>query len=1077
MNNKLHLALKRFVNFVILGRFFNEMISKIDMKKRVLGFVAVGLVAVVGVTSYLQKPQKQYVPNPELKEAFEAKGAWNYLNNMRANQVTGVIDPADVAAARQAVQGMAAYKTSSLNLTWEFVGPDNLGGRTRDFLIDRNNSSTLYASGVAGGVYKSTTAGLSWVKVSADLDNVAVVSMAQAANGDLFAGTGENAFAPTTGEGTATSPGMTGGGIYKSTDGGQSWTQLSATVPPANVTNNAWSSIGAMGADPTNANRIYAGTGGGLRRSDDGGVTWSNPIPPTIASGQCRDLVVANDGSIWASVGDRTVYSPNGDDNSWVEKSKLIVSSTDLPRNSPRTLFAVSPQNQDIVYCLQSAGSGMRALYRSTDRGTTWTVIGQPTTLWDPLCDFSGSANGCIGDWARLLQVNPQNSNHIFVGGLRLWEWKLNTGWRRVDGFGPFYVHADKHRMKFDPNNANIVYVLTDGGIGKSSDNGFTWGVFNKNYRTGQFYHIGIGQDRTVVGGTQDNGSWKIDGTGNTPQEGVTVGGIAYQGGGFHAGDGGYSLVSWLDEDVFFTSYQLGTIGRSENKGESYSSFWDPRQLTNCQPWYGRNCNFSSWMVPYELYETENDALSQDSIWFTANTAISSLGFGGGDTSFTNTLKRPQDAAQFIASTFKVESGALLITSDAQGNLSGDGKGTFDAATGNYTVTFSSTPFAEIIVTCDVQYTSGSTIKVRSKTNGLPFNHLLTTSLSPGDSLQIQDPVQSMFIAGLNGNVWMTRGALDFSMLPRWYKIAKITGVAQCVAISDNGQYAWVGTENGRLYRISNLHLARTLETGDVDEDTSTVLVKYDQVASFSSRNVTSVSVDPNNPDRIIVTVGNYGNSTYVYYSDNATSSSPTFTSVQGNLPAFPVYSSVFDKGNPGTVVIGTEYGIFATDNIDASSVTWTNENNGFTPSPVFRLVQYRTNKSSTPDQTILEGDIYLGSHGSSIWKTNTLQTTRPISVEEEAEFDFEEKEIGLNVFPNPATDFTNLELNLRKAEDVTVLVRDLNGRLIDQLKFNRLAAGKREIRINTSELSAGTYFLSVRIGTEMKSAKFIVTR
>jgi len=1048
------------------------------MRKRVLGFLAVGLIAVVGITAWLQKPKKLYVPNEGTSESYEAAGAWAYINKMRANQITGEIDPADVLAARQGVQAMAAYKTSNLNLSWDFVGPDNLGGRTRDFIIDRNNTSVLYASGVAGGIFKSTTAALSWVKVSSDLDNVAVVSLTQAANGDLYAGTGENAFAPTFGEGTASSPGMTGGGMFKSTDAGATWTVLTATVPPANANNNGWSTIGALGADPTNGNRIYAGTGSGLMRSDDGGQTWANPVPTTVASGQCRDLTVASDGSIWASVGDRTVYSPNGNDNTWVEKSKLIVGATDIPRNSTRTLYAVAPQNADVVYCMQSAGgSGLRAIYRSTDRGTTWTVIGQPTNLWNPLCDYSGSANGCIGDWARLLQVNPQNMNHVFVGGLRLWEWKMNTGWRRVDGAPPFSVHADKHRMRFDPNNSNIVYVLTDGGVGKSSDNGYTWGTFNKNYRTGQFYHIGIGEDRVVVGGTQDNGGWIIDGTGNTAQEGHTTGFISYQGGGAHAGDGGYNLVSWLDNDVYFTSYQLGTIGRSENKGESYSSFWDPRQLTNCQPWYGRNCVFSSWMVPYDLYETTNDPLSQDSIWFVAQPATMSLGFGGGDTTFTNTLKKPQDAAVFLTNTFRVESGALVITSDAQGNLTGDGYGTFDPTTGNYTVTFNSTPFAEILVSCDIQYNAGSTIKVNSNTNALPFNYSISQGITPGDSIQVQDPVQSIFLVGLNGTVWMTRGALDFSVIPVWYKVAKITGTAQCASISADGKYAWVGTETGRLYRISNLDLARTLQTGDVDEDTSTVLVEYDLVSSFGGRNVTSVSIDPNNSDRVIVTVGNYGNSSYVYYSTNATSASASFASVQGNLPAFPVYSSSFDKGNSGTVIIGTEYGIFATDNINAGSVSWTEENNGLSPSPVFRIVQYRTNKSSSADETIMEGDIYIGTHGSSIWKTNTLQTSRPIGVEEEKEVVFEKNNSQINVFPNPAADYTNLEINLNKTNDVTVLVRDINGRLVNQLKFNKLNAGKREIRLNTSDLADGTYLISVQIGTEVKSGKFVVTR
>jgi hypothetical protein len=1051
------------------------------MKRRILGFAVGGFFALAAFAFWLaQEPTPQYKPALQDGESNEALGYWNYLNGMRANQITGEIDQADVIAARQQAANLAVNKTSNLNLSWDFVGPDNLGGRTRDMIIDNTNPSILYASGVAGGIYKSTNKGLSWAKISNDLDNVAVVSLTQGANGDLYAGTGENAYAPTTGEGTATSPGMTGGGVYKSTDGGLSWNLLSTTAPPANNNQNAWSSVGAMGSDPTDATRIYAGTLGGLRRSDDGGSTWSNPVPPIVASGRCVDLVVAADGSIWASVGDRTVYSPNGDDNTWVEKSKLIVGSDGLPRNLRRTLYAISPQDQDYVYCLQSAGAGLRAMYRSSDRGETWTIIGEPTTIWDPLCDFTGSAAGCIGDWARLLQVNPQDKNHIFVGGLRLWEWKQTTGWRRVDGFGPFYVHADKHRMRFDPVNSDIVYVMTDGGVGKSTNNGFTWGVFNKNYNTGQFYHIGIGQDRVVVGGTQDNGSWVINGTGNTVQEGQTVGGISYQNGGFHAGDGGYSLISWLDDDIYFTSYQLGTIGRSENQGESYTSFWDSRQLTNCQPWYGRNCTFSSWMVPFELYETTTDALSEDSVLFEARAAIMSLGFGGGDTTFTSNLSKPQASGQFVTNTFRVESGGLLIVSDAQGNLSGDGYGTFDPVTGDYTVTFDVVPVAEIIITCQMQYSAGSTVVVNSNTNGLPFNHVLGQPLNSGDTLLIQDQVQSMFLVGLNGTVWMTRKSLDFSELPEWYKIARITGVAQCITTSADGRYAWVGTETGRLYRISNLDKARSLETGDIDEDSSTVQVKYDLVASFSGRNVTSVSVDPNDPDRVIVTLGNYGNASYVYYTEKGTDpvlGSSDFNTVQGNLPAFPVYTATFDKGNSGNVILGTEYGVYATSDIDAASVNWTDENMGLTPSPVFRIVQYRTEKSSTNDETVMEGDIYIGTHGSSIWKTNSLQTSRPISVPEEDPIVFDVERKPLQMFPNPAIDHTTVEFHLMKREDITVFVRDINGRLVNQLRFNRMAPGKRQIRINTSDLAPGTYMMSIQHGDEVNSGKLVVAQ
>jgi hypothetical protein len=1041
------------------------------MNKRILGFITVGTAVAFGAALMINQPEKQYVPRYGGEENMAAAGAWEYLNSRRANQETGLIDNKDVQAALQGLDLMALNKTSALNLTWDFAGPDNVGGRTRAFLIDRTNTSTLYAAGVAGGVFKSTNAGLSWISMSNGLTSLAVVSLTQASNGDIYAGTGENLYAPTNGFGTATSPGMTGGGIFKSTDGGANWSVLPSTVPPSNTNSNLWSAIGDLGADPTNANRIYAATDGGLRRSDDGGLTWVNPVPTSVAAGgRTSDLDVGSDGSIWFNVGERMIYSPSGNDNSFVEISEFFASATALPRNGGRTAFTVSPQDNDVVYVCQTFGNALSGVYRTTDRGATWTKIGTKTALFDPFC----SDNSCQGNWDLLLEVDPLDKNHIFVGGIRLWEWKQTSGWRRVDGFGSFYVHADKHRMRFNPNNSNIVYALTDGGVGKSSDAGFTWGVFNKNYSTGQFYQMGFGQDRVLVGGTQDNGSVVVDGKGNTPFESRSLGGIAYQNGGFHAGDGGYNLISWLDDDIYFTSYQLGTMGRSENKGESYTSFWDPRQLTTCQPWYGRTCSFSSWMIPYELYETTNDPLSADSVLFVARSAISSLGFGGGSVSFTSTLNKPQSVSVFVTSSFKIVSGSLTVVSDASGNLSGDGNGTFDPQTGNYSVTFSSVPLAEIVITCDIRYTAGSTIEVNSNTNALPFKHTITANLSPNDSLKIQDPVQSIFVTGLNGTLWMTRGSLDFSTLPRWYKIAQFSGTTQSVAISSDGKYVWAGTENGRVIRVNNIELARSVKTGDIDDTNS--VVTFSQVANFGGRNITGISVSPTNPDHVVVTVGNYGNTNYVYYSSNATSANPTFTPKQGNLPAFPVYCATFDKANPNTVIIGTEYGIFATENISAASVNWNEENNGMQRVPVFSITQYRTDRSSTSTETIEEGDIFIGTHARGFFRSTTLMSTRPIGITEEKPVAFADR-AQLSVYPNPATDYTQLALNLVKTSDVTIFVRDINGRLVNQMKFSRMAAGEKEIRISTDNLASGTYFITAQIGDQVKSGKFAVVR
>lgn len=1042
------------------------------MKKRLLNYsLATAAVAAISVGIFAHEPQQRYTPRGGQTEE-SAAGAIAYLNSIRANQITGTINQDEVIGIRNQVDAMiASNKTNALNLSWDAMGPDNVGGRTRAFIIDRNNNNTLFAAGVAGGVFKSTNGGLSWVAISDNLDNMAVMSLVQTSNGDIYASTGEGMYAGlgnTQGAGTATSPGMVGNGIYKSTDGGVTWNLLNSTKPSGINNLSEWSSIGTLGCDPTNANIIYAGNLNSLKRSDDGGATWSNPIN---ATGITTDFTVASDGSVWVNIGGKTFYSANGTDNSFTEISKQLGGPTALPRSVGRQKYAVAPQDNNYIYCLQAAGEEFGGLYRSTDRGATWAKIGTKTTIFDPLCSESG---GCQASWDLLLGVSSQDKNHVFIGGVRLWEWKQATGWRRVDvAFDfpgiPWYIHSDKHNIVFHPTNANIVYITSDGGITKSTDGGVTWTTLNKNFNVTQYYNIGFGKDRILVGGTQDNGSHVIDYLGNTPQASRDLGAVN----GF-SGDGGFSDISWLNNKIYFTSYQQGRMGRSENYGESFTQFYSPRITTIGT--IGTSA-FSGWMVPFELFETTNDPLSTDSIQFKALPAVQSLGFGGGIKSFTNTLRKPELSAKFIASTFKVVSGALTIVSDALGNLSGDGTGTFNALTGDYTIIFTNTPVAEIVVKCEVQYLSGSVIEVGSLTNGLPFNYTLTSLLNSQDSVKIQDPVQSIFACGFRNSVWITRKALDFSDTPEWWKVATYTGTTQSIEISADGNYLWVGTQSGSVIRVSNLKEARSVETADIDLAT-TPAVTYSVVANYGTRNITGIAVDPNNPDRVAITVGNYGNSAYVYYSTNATAPSPTFVSKQGNLPLFPAYSVTFDKANANSLIIGTEYGVWSTDNINSTSVNWTIENNGLPRTPVFTLEQYRTKESSPSSNDLLqEGDIFAGTHGRGIYRTTTLMTNRPVSVKEEKPFAFDTKTSALILAPNPAKDYTEIVLNLTSATDVNIFVRDISGKLVKQMRLSKMPFGVQKIRVETAELANGTYLVSVQSGTEVKSAKLNVVK
>ena len=994
--------------------------------KKGLRFALVGSLLTAAIIK-LSTSEPKYTP-VSLEEQ-SAAGAAAYLHGLRANQITGTVNQEDIQSA---IESLADMPESAIGLNWAERGPNNRGGRTRGLAINPTDPSEMYVGSVSGGLYKSNNSGLSWTEVNPDQENLAVMTIAYSKDGDVYYGTGEGLYNTwTTGYGSSTSSGFPGAGVFKKGVNDAGFTQLAST--------DGFSSVGAIVTDPTNNDKVYIGTSSGIRLSTNGGSTWSNPLQGQIGSnGTCWDIHMDAGGNIWGTLGGRTMKSADGG-STWDEVSKSSAGSTGLPRSGGRIMFASAANDEDYVYVVQiTSGNALAGVYRTTDGGDTWSKIGQKSTYFDPFC-----SSQCQGEYDLAVGVDPSNKNRVIVGGITVWEWEQGQGWNQVNGFGPYNIHSDNHDVVWHPTDSSKVYIVNDGGVYFSNNGGDTWQTLNKNYVTTQFYDIGISADRYVVGGTQDNGSWVMDGLGNTTNEGRSLGAVD----GF-SGDGGYSTISWLVPKIYFTEYQQGRIGRSENKGQSFTSFWDNR--------VGQA--IGSWMTPFYLYENSDDALSVDSVQFKVDRALRSLGFANaGQDTFVSNIAPLQASAVMNAATFKVQSGTAVISSDASGNLSGDGTGNFDAATGNFTVIFNSSPAAEIIATVDVSYAGGSEVVLGSNTNGLPFKYILPNSLGMGDSVIVQDPVSSMFIVGFSGSVWMTRGALDFSTTPEWYKLASITGTTQAVEVSADGNYAWIGTENGRLYRIAGLAAARDYGTADADSGATAVTV--DLVQNFMGRNISGIAVDPNDNDRVLVTLGNYGNANYVYYSGNATSTSPNFLVKDGNLGNFPVYAATFDKGNSAYAVLGTEYGIFSTQNINTTSPQWGADNSGLARVPVFTLKQYRTNKSSTADMTVEEGDIFAGTFGRGAFQTTSLMTTRPIGI---AEQEVEQVQETMKLFPNPAENFTTLALEL-PAGSYTVELIDLNGRSVKAVVFEATENGAQTFKLDISSVANGMYIVGVK--------------
>ena len=527
-------------------------------------------------------------------EMEEAAGANQYWFNMRKNPQTGQLDYNAIAQAQEevALSAAAANKANAFPLSWKELGPDNVGGRTRAILLDLINDptgNTLFAGGVAGGLWKSTTAGGSWVKINDFELNLAVSCIAEDANGIIYYGTGEG-FCGFEG----ISGGMIGGGIFKADNtAGTTFTRLTSTKPTVN-TDAGWAIVNDIEIDPNNPQRIYASTKSGLQVSSNGGTAW---VLATGAIGsQGQDIEVGSDGSVIFSNFGKGFISSNGTSFTGISGA----GNNKLPTSAVRTEFAIAPSDDNRIYAWCAAANGsLVGSYYSTDKGVTWTKTVAGGGAFDPFAvgdNFQGSYDNILG-------VHPKNKNIVFGGGADLYAYDFNAqqNWTQISAYQggngyPLYVHPDKHEIIWSIKDTNIVYFGSDGGVAKTQNGGATFSAMNRNYNTVQFYAIGFAKTGEVIGGSQDNGTSYINYLGNTAQTAQEIKG----------GDGGYGEISQIYPAAFFAESQYGSMQRSSNKGTSFA---------DC---YSLRCNASvsgaPFVTPFELWESLNDQSSPDSI-------------------------------------------------------------------------------------------------------------------------------------------------------------------------------------------------------------------------------------------------------------------------------------------------------------------------------------------------------------------------------------------------------------------------------------------------------------------------------
>lgn len=1064
------------------------------------GIAATGLV-LFSAFGFFKDGQSHYRPSSSEKieeilvsggEEEEWRGAAEWQYNRLKNQNTGLIDMDEVIAVQaRANQTLINARNGGPDQTasamlWNEIGPDNVGGRTRAVIIDRNNSQHMLAGGVGGGLWESNDGANNWHRVGGYFAvpgvNINVVTIAQAPNGDLYVGTGEGNFYSPFANGAG---GFIGGGVYKSTDGGSTWAQLASTDPPqANSSSANWAAVNKIVIDPNDPNHVFAGTNKSLKVSTDGGNSWITPSGLSSAS-VCSDVEITANGRVVAVVANKPWLSTdNGGSFTNVGTAAQGFTNSGVGRCD----VAIAPTDPNYVYAVCSQSSGvLQGLWVSLDGAQNWTqVTGAGNSQFDPLIQ---------GTYDLAISVDPNNQNRVIIAGTQMWEWEMVTTsppagqWTRISlefpdsPFNPFYVHSDKHIVVFHPTQQGVFFIGTDGGVFRTINDGQTYQPMNSGYNVTQCYSIAfdhrvLSRDMAMAG-CQDNGTQFVDGTGNTPMSSIEVSG----------GDGGLCDISLLNPNALFATVYYGALARSNNNGASMASFY-PDGLTVGNP------GDAGFVTPIRLWESYGDMLSGDTVRIPNETTIQNIMITvGGQANFTGNLMvtlTATPAPTYLLNTLKFTCGSDTLFCNGAGIVTGDGTGTVNT-NGSFNITFNSAPVANLSLKAifDVQYGAGTVFSIPSNVQGLTLSHTAATTVNPGDTIEVQDIIQSHLAVGYSSakGVFLIRRALDFSTSPEWIKIggshstpSAFGGTVSTMAWSEDGDNLYVGTESGALYRFSNLGAVTDSSNGHIDNGTGSnpnCIVTCRLIGNFSSRWITGIDVDPSDPSNVVVTVGGYSNTAYVYYSSTADTATSVvaagFVSKTGNLNTLggvPTYSVTFDKYDAGRVIVGTEHGVFETMNITAATPSWTAAMAGLDNVAVDAIRQQR----HEPWHVANAGCFYIGTHGRGMWRDDSSwQQPTGIGNPSQPGNNNTANNNDLKVFPNPVVDNSNVSFLLEKGGVATVQIFDLTGKLVFNRTYEGMNAGQNTVQFETEELAKGTYVILVNQGVKrVGTSRFI---
>lgn len=985
-----------------------------NIKTIIVGTLAVGLAIGGFILLKFNQNDKQAVYTPRIATIGGNAGYAEYIHMLKADPVTGLIDQNLVNQARNEVFARGKMNQKALiGLNWTQMGPDNVGGRTRAVLVDKFNSNTIYAGSVAGGLFVSYDATGTWTPVTGLQGTLGEnLIISSIAQTD----NGRIFFGTgCTFEG-ATGP-FIGNGVYEYVPStGQ---VLPVLVNSGSVPNNSiGSQLNYINAMAARGNRLYLGT--------IDGMVWADPntsgIYPSVFSGWTNPIEVVPGTPEQGTVNDIDIAS----DGSMLVcfSNKAYTAPNDQLGSFTRTSFsgtgrisgAIAPSNPNVMYLLKSAPSGILvSLDISLNKGVSWDVIVPGNSgCQDPFRQNSCAAQYAQGGYDDAIAVDPTDWGHILVGGVQLFEWRYASGSNPIGGS---WLKA----ANLFESSVNPYYVHAD-------KHTIVWPTGNTIY---------LGTDGGVFKSSNGGATWQERNLGynvttfydvQTAENGWIVGG---------AQDNGTQLFAF---GAFGSTTPLGTYEVTGGDGFdcAFSSFAGGIVYSTSQT---MNLYRSNGGVPGTFFSPELAALSAT-----------------GNEAFHTVIENWESGDDPLS----MDSIKILIDSTGYLNAAGD------------TIFPGDTIFA------------GDTIYYSSLTNSVPLFNIPTSNIiigMPADSFNLVDYLQNKFVIRTSQGIFLTKDAARLNAFePKWFKISGSPSLsnAENFEFSADGNHLFIGTSSGQVWRISGLSMAN--DSLGLDTRSGSSIVTQTLIATGLG-GVVNIAADHKNSNNMIATVSGYTTSNHVYRCTNALTASTStgnFVHIQGlaanALPKMPVYCVEIDYNDKNKVIIGTDWGVWTTDNafsaVSGNQVVWTDESTApMAHVPVYAIEQQRSRSLST----VNSGYVYLGTHGRGFYQSSDLFT----AVNENNFDDKKDKTFtpNLSVYPNPINNAGTISFDLNEKINAKVNIYNLSGSLVKTIDLGVKAEGNHKVKFDVSSLSIGSYIVSLQAGNNKSVAKFIVTR